>query len=59
MRIPEDGSPAAGTLRAAAASLVLIPYPWVQVVPEGGVVVVETFLSDPIPDMHSSKHRWC
>ena len=33
--------------------------PEVRVGPEGGVVVIGTLLSDQIPILLSSAHRWC
>ena len=32
---------------------------WVQVSPRGGVVVIGPLLSDQIPVLLSSAHRWC
>ena len=47
-------------LRAAAPSLGSIPNPLgVLVGPGGGVVVIGTLLSDQIPILLSSAHRWC
>ena len=51
---------AAGALREAAANLESIPTPLgVRVGPEGSVVVIGTLLTDPIPNLLSSAHRWC
>ena len=59
-RGPESSLEAAGALRAAAPSLGSIPNPpGVQVGPGGGVVVIGTLLSDQIPILLSSAHRWC
>ena len=56
----ESSLEAAGALKAAATSLGLIPAPLgVQVSPGGRVVVIGTLLSDQIPDLLSSAHRWC
>ena len=51
---------AAWDLRATAPSLGSIPTPLgVQVGPGDGVVVIGTLLSDRIPILLSSAHRWC
>ena len=49
-----------GALGAAAPILESIPNPLGGAVgPEGGVVVIRTLLSDRIPILLSSAHRWC
>ena len=51
---------AAGALSAAKPSLGSIPNPLgVRVGPWGGVVVIGTLMSDRIPILLSSAHRWC
>ena len=56
----ESSLEAAGAFRVVASNLGSIPNPlgmWVG--PGGGVVIIGTLLSDQIPTLLSSAHRWC